>query len=115
MLKRWIYSAKMRGVKIPNGGWMILDSGGLGGMVRVARTVVVESVRIPRKLFRVFVEVEGMYRNMVEELTIHAVRNTITSFTRLKAQRYHELRKLYPKLPSHYAYTACQDSSTRAL
>ncbi|WP_281058480.1 RNA-guided endonuclease InsQ/TnpB family protein [Staphylothermus hellenicus] len=83
-------------------------------MVRVTRTVVVESTRVPRKLFRVLVEVEGMYRNMVEQLTIHAVRNGASSFTRLKALRYRELRKLYPKLPSHYAYTACQDSSTRA-
>ncbi|ADI31435.1 transposase, IS605 OrfB family [Staphylothermus hellenicus DSM 12710] len=88
--------------------------GARGQTVRVARTVVVESARIPRKLFKVFVEVEGMYRNMVEQLTIYAVRNTITSFTRLKALKYRELRRLYPKLPSHYAYTACQDSSTRA-
>jgi len=29
----------------------------------VARTVVVESVQLPRRVFRVFVELEGMYRN----------------------------------------------------
>ncbi len=35
-------------------------------------------------------------------------------FTRLKALKYSELRSLYPHMPSHYVYTACQDTSTRA-
>jgi hypothetical protein len=79
----------------------------------VTRTVIVKSTPLPRKLFRVFVELEGMYRNMVEQLVLYAVRNGITSFTKLKASKYRELRSLYPQLPSHYAYTACQDASTR--
>jgi IS605 OrfB family transposase len=80
----------------------------------LTRTVVVKSTPLPRKLFRVFVELEGMYRNMVEQLVLYAVRNGITSFTRLKALKYRELTSLYPQLPSHYAYTVCQDTSTRA-
>jgi len=83
-------------------------------VVEVTRTVVVESAQLPRKVFRIFVELEGMYRNMVEQLVLYAVRNELTSFTRLKALKYGELRSLYPQLPSHYAYTACQDASTRA-
>ncbi|RLG78216.1 MAG: transposase [Thermoprotei archaeon] len=83
-------------------------------MTRVTRTVVVKSVRLPRKVFRVFVEFEGMYRNMVEQLTMYAVRNNVRSFTRLKALKYYEMRNLHPQLPSHYVYTACQDASTRA-
>ncbi|ACL10443.1 IS element ISDka1 orfB, putative transposase [Desulfurococcus amylolyticus 1221n] len=55
-----------------------------------------------------------MYRNMVEQLVLHAVREGVSSFTRLKALKYRELRNLYPQLPSHYAYTACQDASARA-
>jgi len=83
-------------------------------VIRVARTVVVKSVPLPRRVFRVFVELEGMYRNMVEQLVIYAVRNEIDSFIRLRALKYREMRELYPHLPSHYAYTACQDASTRA-
>ncbi|MEM1610877.1 MAG: transposase [Sulfolobales archaeon] len=83
-------------------------------MDRVARTVAVRSVRLPRKVFNVFAELEGMCRNMVEQLVIHAVRSGITSFTRLKALNYHGMRDLYPQLPSHYIYTACQDASSRA-
>ena len=83
-------------------------------MSEVVRTVVVKSVPLPRKVFKVFIELEGMYRNMVDQLVLFAVRSNITSFTKLKALKYHELRSLYPHLPSHYAYTACQDANTRA-
>ncbi len=83
-------------------------------MTRVTRTVVVKSVKLPRKVFRVFIELEDMYRNMVEQLVMYAVTNNIRSFTRLKALKYREMRSLYPQLPSHYVYTACQDASTRA-
>ncbi len=85
-----------------------------GGTSEVTRTVVVRSERLPRRTFRVFVELEGMYRNMVEQLVLYAVDNNITKFTRLRAERYSEVRSLYPRLPSHYAYTACQDAAERA-
>ncbi|OYT51216.1 MAG: transposase [Desulfurococcales archaeon ex4484_204] len=83
-------------------------------MSRVTRTVMVRSVKLPRRVFSIFVELEGMYRNMVEQLVLYAVRNNIKSFARLKALKYREMRSLYPQLPSHYVYTACQDTGTRA-
>ncbi|PUA33845.1 MAG: transposase [Zestosphaera tikiterensis] len=82
-------------------------------MVRVARTVVVRSVRLPKRVFKVFVELEGMYRNIVEQLVMYAVSNGVRSFTKLKALKYGGVRNLYPQLPTHYIYTACQDASTR--
>ena len=83
-------------------------------MAKVTRTIVVRSTKLPRKVFRVFVELESMYHNMVEQLTLYAVRNNIRSFTKLKALKYREMRSMYLQLPSHYVYTACQDASTRA-
>jgi len=83
-------------------------------MSRVTRTTILRSAPLPRKVFKVFVELESMYRNMVEQMILCAVRSGIASFTRLKALKYRELRALYSQLPSHYAYTACQDASTRA-
>ena len=83
-------------------------------MNEAVRTVVLKSSPLPRKVFRTLIELEGMYRNMVEQLVIYAVGNNTTSFTKLKALKYRELRALYPHLPSHYVYTACQDASTRA-
>jgi len=83
-------------------------------MLRVTRTVIVRSTRLSRKVFRVFVELEGMYRNIVEQLAMYAVSSGVKSFTRLRSLKYREMRSLYPHLPSHYVYTACQDASTRA-
>ncbi len=83
-------------------------------MFRVTRTVIVRSTRLPRRVFKIFIEVEGMYRNMVEQLVMYSTRNSLRSFTKLKALKYREMRNLYPLLPSHYVYTACQDASTRA-
>ncbi|OYT50964.1 MAG: transposase, partial [Desulfurococcales archaeon ex4484_204] len=83
-------------------------------MTRVARTVIVRSIKLPRKVFKVFVELEGMYRNMVEQLMMYAVRSKVKSFTKLKALKYREMRNLYPQIPSYYVYTSCQDASTRA-
>ena len=80
----------------------------------MTRAVIVRSVKLPWKTFSVFVELEGMYRNMVKQLVLYAVKNNIRSFIRLRAMKYREMRSLYPQLPSHYAYTACQDASTRA-
>ena len=83
-------------------------------MTRVTRTVIARSIKLPRKVFRVFVKLEGIYRNMVKQLVMHVVRNNVKSFTRLKALKYREMRSLYPQLPSHNMHTACQDASTRA-
>ncbi len=80
----------------------------------LCRTVVVETVKITRKVFNIFVKLEGMYRNIVEQLTMFAVSNNIRSFVRLKTLRYRLARDLYPHLPSHYVYIACQDASTRS-
>jgi len=53
----------------------------LRGTSEVTRTVVVRSVPLPRRTFRAFVELEGMYRNIVEQLVLYAVNNNITKFT----------------------------------
>ncbi len=49
-----------------------------------------------------------VYKTIVNELLDYAHSRGITSFKRLKAEKYHELRQKYPYLPSHYIYTACQ-------
>jgi len=49
-----------------------------------------------------------MYKRIVNELLDYAYSKGITSFKRLKSEKYHEFRRMYPNLPSHYIYTACQ-------
>jgi putative transposase len=56
---------------------------------------------IPESLF-------SMYGEVLNQLLDFAWAKGITSFKRLKAEKYHEMRERYPSLPSHYIYTACQ-------
>jgi transposase, IS605 OrfB family, central region len=82
-------------------------------VVELTRTVVVPSLVLTRKKLEVFRELEEMYKSVLVELVDHGFKNNISSFTRLKREKYHELRNKYPQLPSHYIHTACQDASTR--
>uniref|UniRef100_A0A7C2FRU0 Transposase n=1 Tax=Thermosphaera aggregans TaxID=54254 RepID=A0A7C2FRU0_9CREN len=82
-------------------------------MVELTRTVVVPSLVLTRKKLEVFRELEEMYKSVLVELVDYGFKNNISSFTRLKREKYHELRNKYPQLPSHYIHTACQDASTR--
>jgi putative transposase len=79
----------------------------------VTRTVVVLSVELTEKKFEVFRELEELYGQILIELVDYGFRNSVDSFTRLKRDKYRELRGRYPHLPSHYIHTACQDASTR--
>jgi len=47
------------------------------------------------------------YKEIVNELLEYAHSRGITSFKRLRSEKYHEMRQKY-ELPSHYIYTACQ-------
>lgn len=79
----------------------------------VVRTVVVPSVRLSYRTCRALAEVEREYAQMLRELVDFAYERGITSFTKLKAAKYRDMRRKHPDLPSHYAYTACQDASAR--
>jgi len=79
----------------------------------LTRTVIVPSVKLSEKKFRVFKDLEVLYKQVLIELVDYGFRNDIDSFTRLKRDKYRELRKRFSHLPSHYIHTACQDASTR--
>jgi putative transposase len=79
----------------------------------LTRTVIVPSVKLAEKKFRVFKELEELYKQILLELVEYGFRNNIDSFTGLKGDRYRVLSRKFSQLPSHYVYTACQDASTR--
>ena len=80
--------------------------------MKLTRTVKVECIISGRNL-AVLTEVYFMYKSMLEYILDYALENNVKSFTKLKAKLYRELRNTYPQLPSHYAYTVCQDATTR--
>ncbi len=80
--------------------------------MKVARTIKIECVVSKRNMV-VVRELFSMYKSMLDYILNYALENNIKSFTKLKAKLYRKLRNAYPQLPSHYAYTVCQDATTR--
>ncbi|WP_346766006.1 transposase [Thermococcus sp. M39] len=50
---------------------------------------------------------------MLLELLDYAFENKVKSHVKLRKALYEKLKEEYPKLPTHYIYTACQDAVTR--
>jgi hypothetical protein len=49
-------------------------------------------------------EIVNIYGRMLRDVLPHASRNIIESYYRLKDEKYHELRNIYPNIPSHYIH-----------
>ena len=54
-------------------------------------------------------EVVNIYSKMLGDVLSHASRNIVESYYRLKNEKYHELRNIYPDIPSHYIHGLCRD------
>jgi len=79
----------------------------------VGRTAVIPSKKLSRRDFKVLEEVVNIYSRMLENVLSHASRNIIENYYRLKNEKYHELRNIYPDIPSHYIHGLCQDAVER--
>jgi putative transposase len=82
-------------------------------VVELTRTVVIPSVELTERKLEAFKELVELYKQMLVELVDYGFKKNVDSFTRLKRDKYRELRGRFPRLPSHYIHTACQDASTR--
>jgi putative transposase len=84
-----------------------------GDKIVVSRTAVIPSKKLSRRDFKVLEEVVNIYSKMLRDVLPHASRNIIESYYRLKNEKYHELRNIYPNIPSHYIHGLCQDAVER--
>jgi putative transposase len=82
-------------------------------VVELTRTVVIPSVELTERKLEAFKELGELYKQMLVELVDYGFEKNVDSFTGLKRDKYRELRGRFPRLPSHYIHTACQDASTR--
>ena len=80
-----------------------------GDKIVVSRTAVIPSKKLSRREFRALEEILNIYSRMLGDVLPHASRNIIESYYRLKNEKYHELRNIYPDIPSHYIHGVCQD------
>jgi len=84
-----------------------------GDKIVVSRTAVIPSKQLSRREFRALEEIVNIYSKMLGDVLPHASRNIIESYYRLKNEKYHELRNIYPNIPSHYIHGVCQDAVER--
>ena len=70
------------------------------------RTLKFKVLNPTRRKKEVLDELFSTYREMVEKCLDYAVKNNITSRTKLHRALYRRLREEYKKYPSHYIYTA---------
>jgi putative transposase len=82
-------------------------------VVELTRTVVIPSVELTERKLEAFKELVELYKQILVELVDYGFEKNVDSFTGLKRDKYRELRGRFPRLPSHYIHTACQDASTR--
>jgi putative transposase len=84
-----------------------------GDKIVVSRTAAIPSKKLSRREFRALEEILNIYSRMLGDVLPHASRNIIESYYRLKNEKYHELRNIYPDIPSHYIHGLCQDAVER--
>ena len=84
-----------------------------GDKIVVSRTSAIPSKKLSRRDFKVLEEVVNIYSRVLENVLSHASRNIVESYYRLKNEKYHELRDIYPNIPSHYIHGVCQDAVER--
>ncbi|MDT7895801.1 MAG: hypothetical protein RQ855_06315 [Desulfurococcales archaeon] len=84
-----------------------------GDKIVVSRTAILPSKQLSRREFRALEEIVNIYSKMLGDVLPHASRNIIESYYRLKNEKYHELRNIYPNIPSHYIHGVCQDAVER--
>ena len=80
-----------------------------GDKIVVSRTAAIPSKQISRREFRALEEILNVYGRMLGDVLPYTSRNIIESYYRLKNEKYHELRNIYPDIPSHYIHGLCRD------
>jgi hypothetical protein len=75
-----------------------------GDKIVVSRTAVIPSKKLSRRDFKVLEEILNIYGRMLGDVLPHASRNIIENYYRLKNEKYRELGKIYPDIPSHYVW-----------
>jgi len=58
-------------------------------------------------------EIVNIYTKILENVLPNASRNIIENHRVLRNEKYHELRKIYPDIPSHYIHGLYQDAVER--
>jgi putative transposase len=81
--------------------------------IKLTKTIVLKSKPLTKTKIKIIENTIEMYKNVLSIALNFGLKNKRKSHRKIREGIYEEIKIKYPKLPTHYIYTASQDASTR--
>ncbi|XRO77184.1 RNA-guided endonuclease InsQ/TnpB family protein [Methanocaldococcus sp. 10A] len=82
-------------------------------IIKLSKTVVLKSKPLTRTKIKIIENTIEVYKEILSIALDFGLKNKIKGHIKIRKGIYEEIKNKYPKLPTHYIYTASQDASTR--
>ncbi|XRO75721.1 IS200/IS605 family accessory protein TnpB-related protein [Methanocaldococcus sp. 28A] len=82
-------------------------------LIKLSKTVVLKSKPLTRTKIKIIENTIKAYKEILSIALDFGLKNKIKGHIKIRKGIYEEIKNKYPKLPTHYIYTASQDASTR--
>ena len=81
--------------------------------IKLTKTIVLKSRPLTKTKIKIIENIIEMYKDVLSIALNFGLKNKRKSHRKIREGIYEEIKNKYPKLPTHYIYTASQDASTR--
>ncbi len=81
--------------------------------IKLSKTVVLKSIPLTRTKIKIIENTIEVYKEILTIALDFGLKNNTKGHIKIRKGIYGEIKNKYPKLPTHYIYTASQDASTR--
>ncbi|ADC69461.1 transposase, IS605 OrfB family [Methanocaldococcus sp. FS406-22] len=82
-------------------------------IIKLTKTIVLKSKPLTKTKIKIIENIIEMYKDVLSIALNFGLKNKRKSHRKIREGIYEEIKIKYPKLPTHYIYTASQDASTR--
>ncbi|ADC69297.1 transposase, IS605 OrfB family [Methanocaldococcus sp. FS406-22] len=82
-------------------------------IIKLTKTIVLKSKPLTKTKIKIIENIIEMYKDVLSIALNFGLKNKRKSHRKIREVIYEEIKIKYPKLPTHYIYTASQDASTR--
>ncbi|XRO77192.1 hypothetical protein ACO3VM_01310 [Methanocaldococcus sp. 10A] len=81
--------------------------------IKLSKTVALKSKPLTRTKIKIIEDIIEVYKEILTIALDFGLKNNTKGHIKIRKGIYEEIKNKYPKLPTHYIYTASQDASTR--
>ncbi|WP_250543586.1 IS200/IS605 family accessory protein TnpB-related protein [Methanocaldococcus lauensis] len=82
-------------------------------IIKLSKTVVLKSKPLTRTKIKIIENTIEVYKEILSIALEFGLKNKLKGHIKIRKGIYEEIKNKYPKMPTHYIYTASQDASTR--